>query len=262
MTGAMGILVILLSKEVGEFGGAGLHLAIAIPLSFIIALGIGFANGWMVEKTLLPSFIVTLATFFVLRGLKLGLSKLIVDQIQVGDIRDAAHLHGGVPDTEKLAARSVALCARAVRTPADEASAAAAVASLAHALRVPSARKHALAADVDVPALLRPLLAAGLNSDEGADKENAAQLAQAAYDACICAWLLAFDEAATARLAAAGCAAPLVALVCPGAAARPKVGRAAALALHNVWFTAETGSAAAAAATAVGVRMALPRTHR
>ncbi len=40
----------------------------------------------MVERTKLPSFIVTLGTFFVLRGAKLGFSKLIVDQIQVGRI--------------------------------------------------------------------------------------------------------------------------------------------------------------------------------
>ncbi len=88
-TGAMGMLVILLSKEAGEFGGAGLTLWVAVPLSLVVALGIGFFNGWMVERTKLPSFIVTLGTFFVLRGAKLGFSKLIVDQIQVGDIRDA-----------------------------------------------------------------------------------------------------------------------------------------------------------------------------
>jgi ribose/xylose/arabinose/galactoside ABC-type transport system permease subunit len=88
-TGAMGMLVIMLSKEVGEFGGAGITLWIAVPLSFAIAMAIGFFNGWMVERTNLPSFIVTLGTFFVLRGAKLGFSKLIVDQIQVGDIRDA-----------------------------------------------------------------------------------------------------------------------------------------------------------------------------
>ncbi len=88
-TGAMGMLVILLSKEAGQFGGAGITLWIAVPLSLLIALGIGFFNGWMVERTRLPSFIVTLGTFFVLRGMKLGFSKLIVDQIQVGDIRNA-----------------------------------------------------------------------------------------------------------------------------------------------------------------------------
>lgn len=83
-TGAMGILLVLLVKETGELGGAGLSLWLAIPISLAVALGIGFFNGWMVESTALPSFIVTLGTFFVLKGAKLGFSKLIVDQIQVG----------------------------------------------------------------------------------------------------------------------------------------------------------------------------------
>lgn len=89
MTGAMGILVVLLSKEVGERGGAGLNLWIAIPLSLLIALAIGYWNGFLVERTKLPSFIITLGTFFILIGAKLGFSKLIVDQVQVGDIREA-----------------------------------------------------------------------------------------------------------------------------------------------------------------------------
>ena len=89
MTGAMGILVVILSKEAGEFGGAGLTLWIAIPISFAVAMGIGYMNGWLVEKTRLPSFTITLATYYVLIGAKLGFSKLIVDQVQVGDISDA-----------------------------------------------------------------------------------------------------------------------------------------------------------------------------
>lgn len=90
MTGAMGILVILLSLEAGERGGAGLNLWFAIPLSLVIALAIGYWNGFLVERTKLPSFIITLGTFFILIGAKLGFSKLIVDQVQVGDIRNAA----------------------------------------------------------------------------------------------------------------------------------------------------------------------------
>jgi simple sugar transport system permease protein len=89
MTGSMGILVVMLSKASGEFGGLGLNLWIAIPISFAVALGIGFLNGWLVERTKLPSFIITLGTYYVLIGAKLGFSKLIVDQIQVGDIREA-----------------------------------------------------------------------------------------------------------------------------------------------------------------------------
>ena len=89
-TGALGIVTILLVKDIGELGGAGLSLHIAIPLSLIVALGLGFFNGVMVEKTGLPSFIVTLATFFILRGFKLGFSKLIIDNISVGRIDEAA----------------------------------------------------------------------------------------------------------------------------------------------------------------------------
>ncbi len=86
MTGSTGILVILLVKDVGDLGGAGLNLFIALPISLLIALAVGWFNGTMVEKTSLPSFIVTLGTFFVLKGVKLGFSKLIIDNIQVGRI--------------------------------------------------------------------------------------------------------------------------------------------------------------------------------
>ena len=88
-TGALGIVTLLLVRDVtGTAGGLGLHLLIALPLSFIVALALGWLNGTMVERTGLPSFIVTLATFFVLRGMKLGFAKLIVDQIQVGKMDD------------------------------------------------------------------------------------------------------------------------------------------------------------------------------
>ena len=89
-TGALGIITILLVKDIGELGGAGLSLFIAIPLSFVIAMALGWYNGTVVERTGLPSFIVTLATFFVLRGFKLGFSKLTIDNISVGRI-DEGH---------------------------------------------------------------------------------------------------------------------------------------------------------------------------
>ncbi len=89
MTGATGMLVVLLVKETGEFGGAGFPAIVAIPLTLAFALGIGWANGTMVEKTALPSFIVTLGTFFILRGAKLGFAKLFTDKVIVEGLDDA-----------------------------------------------------------------------------------------------------------------------------------------------------------------------------
>ena len=87
-TGALAITTILLVRDVGDLGGAGLSLWMAIPVSLIAALALGWFNGTMVERTGLPSFIVTLATFFILRGFKLGFSKLAIDNLTVGQIQD------------------------------------------------------------------------------------------------------------------------------------------------------------------------------
>jgi ribose/xylose/arabinose/galactoside ABC-type transport system permease subunit len=90
MTGATGILVVLLVIAPGEFGGAGLSLWIAIPLVLAFALGVGWFNGTVVEKTGLPSFIVTLATFFVLIGAKLGFAKLFTSKVIVEGLNEGS----------------------------------------------------------------------------------------------------------------------------------------------------------------------------
>lgn len=90
MVGATAMLVILLSKPVGEFGGAGLSLFVAVPLSLLFALGVGYFNATTVERTGLPSFIVTLGSFFVLIGAKLGFSKLFTDKVIVEGLDKAA----------------------------------------------------------------------------------------------------------------------------------------------------------------------------
>ena len=90
MTGATAMLVILLSKEVGANGGAGLTLHVAVPLSLAFALTIGWFNGTIVEKTRLPSFIVTLGTFFVLIGAKLSFAKLFSGQVTVEGLNEAS----------------------------------------------------------------------------------------------------------------------------------------------------------------------------
>ena len=50
---------------------------LAVLFAFGCALALGAANGWLVVKTGLPSFIVTLAFYFILRGLSLAFSVIL-----------------------------------------------------------------------------------------------------------------------------------------------------------------------------------------
>lgn len=45
----------------------GLNVWVGVLLALVISLAIGAFNGWMLVKTGLPSFLVTLGTFFILR---------------------------------------------------------------------------------------------------------------------------------------------------------------------------------------------------
>ncbi|MBU2711177.1 ABC transporter permease [Zooshikella harenae] len=63
-------------------------LWISIVFAFITALGIGFINGYLVVKTKLPSFIVTLAFLFILRGLAIGFTRLLTGRTQVGGLKE------------------------------------------------------------------------------------------------------------------------------------------------------------------------------
>jgi simple sugar transport system permease protein len=51
-----------------------------------VALFIGFLNGWIVVKTGIPSFLVTLGTFFMLQGLNIALTQTITNQVASPDI--------------------------------------------------------------------------------------------------------------------------------------------------------------------------------
>ena len=88
MTGSAGLLMGILSTEVG------MSIWPAIALTFVFAACVGFVNGYMVVRTGLPSFIITLATFFILRGVNLGGTKAITDTVRVGGLRDVAGFDG------------------------------------------------------------------------------------------------------------------------------------------------------------------------
>ncbi|MGO3884687.1 MAG: ABC transporter permease [Mycetocola sp.] len=61
---------------------------VGVIVSLVFALGIGFINGWLLIVTKLPSFIVTLATFLMLTGLNLGLTRLIGGGVSSPPIAD------------------------------------------------------------------------------------------------------------------------------------------------------------------------------
>ncbi len=68
----------------------GLPLIVSIPLTFIFAAGVGAINGTIVIRSGLPSFIVTLAFLFILRGLSLvGLKIATGGSTQLRGVRDA-----------------------------------------------------------------------------------------------------------------------------------------------------------------------------
>jgi simple sugar transport system permease protein len=83
MIGASGMILAVTTVEFG----VPFFLAVIITIAF--ALAIGFVNGYLVIRTGLPSFIVTLAFLFILRGLTLGGTRLLTGRTQVGGVRDA-----------------------------------------------------------------------------------------------------------------------------------------------------------------------------
>jgi simple sugar transport system permease protein len=56
---------------------------LAIAIALVLALSIGALNGFIVMWTRLPSFIVTLGTFFVLQGVNLAVTNILIDQVSV-----------------------------------------------------------------------------------------------------------------------------------------------------------------------------------
>lgn len=63
----------------------GLNIWAAVVVSLALSLGIGLLNGYLVVRTGLPSFIITLASFLMLQGLNLGVTKLVTNTVQVNN---------------------------------------------------------------------------------------------------------------------------------------------------------------------------------
>ena len=103
---AVGACLLMIAGEfdlsVGSMiGFAGMMIAVfgvvlgwpmwmAIIITFAICCALGALNGWIVIKTGLPSFIVTLAFLFILRGFTIYIPQTLERKTIIGGIRDAA----------------------------------------------------------------------------------------------------------------------------------------------------------------------------
>jgi simple sugar transport system permease protein len=84
MIGFAGIIVAILSVQWGW------PIWLSILVTFALCVGLGAVNGFLVIKTGLPSFIVTLAFLYILRGLTIWLSILTTRKTIIGGVRDLA----------------------------------------------------------------------------------------------------------------------------------------------------------------------------
>ena len=64
----------------------GINLWVGALLSLVFCLIIGFLNGYLVMKTGIPSFLITLGTFFVLQGANLGVTKVVTGSVSSPNI--------------------------------------------------------------------------------------------------------------------------------------------------------------------------------
>jgi simple sugar transport system permease protein len=65
-------------------------IALSIVFAFAGSMLLGAVNGYLVMRTRLPSFIVTLAFLFILRGLTLALSVMFADRTIISGVGDVA----------------------------------------------------------------------------------------------------------------------------------------------------------------------------
>jgi simple sugar transport system permease protein len=64
----------------------GINLWVGAIVALAVALVIGFVNGYLVVRTGIPSFLVTLSTFFILQGLNLGVTKMLTGTVATADV--------------------------------------------------------------------------------------------------------------------------------------------------------------------------------
>jgi simple sugar transport system permease protein len=65
-----------------------MNVWVGVLVALALSLGVGAFNGWVLVRTGLPSFLVTLGTFLVLQGANLAVTKLVTGNVATDDISD------------------------------------------------------------------------------------------------------------------------------------------------------------------------------
>jgi simple sugar transport system permease protein len=65
-----------------------LNVWVGIAFALALSIAIGAFNGWLLHRTGLPSFLVTLGTFFVLQGVNLAVTRLVAGGVSSNSIND------------------------------------------------------------------------------------------------------------------------------------------------------------------------------
>jgi simple sugar transport system permease protein len=65
-----------------------MNVWVGVVVALLVSLAIGFFNGWLLVRTGLPSFLVTLGTFLILQGVNLAVTKLVTTNVATDDISD------------------------------------------------------------------------------------------------------------------------------------------------------------------------------
>jgi len=84
MVGFTGALMAIVASQ------WGLPLWLGALVSLAAALIIGWINGIMVIKTGLPSFIITLGSLFIIRGVTIGATRILTGRTQISGLDDLA----------------------------------------------------------------------------------------------------------------------------------------------------------------------------
>lgn len=72
-----------------------LNLWVGAALALVLSLAVGFFNGFLVMRTKIPSFLITLGTFFMLAGINLAVTKLLSGQVATPSVSDMQGFDSG-----------------------------------------------------------------------------------------------------------------------------------------------------------------------